>query len=427
MLQTLFYIPHELGGQPVFGKGWLLVLWCLAAVGLLIWHVRRHGWTAETFSYIPVLVLVGAAIVYVLPHLEEQPPVGPPQGLPIRGFGVMVLLGVVAGLGLATRQARRMGVDPEVVFSLSFAIFVGGIIGARTFYVIQDWPKFQGETLWETVLAILNLTQGGIVVYGSLFGGAVGGYWYLRRHRLPVLALADLMAPSLLIGLALGRLGCMLNGCCFGGLCEQGIAFPDGSPPYNHQRSLGQLHGFLLAADPRTGAPVVQTVASGTPAHAAGLTAGAVVRAIDGRPVPHLREACDYLEKAPPDVSLETDRGTVSIVLGAYPDHSLRVHPTQLYAAIDAALLCLVLWALYPFRRRDGEVLAWMLTLYAPVRIVEEMLRTDEPGRFHTRLSISQWISLLMLVAVVAFWAWLVRQPRSSRLPPAEGVISAQG
>jgi phosphatidylglycerol:prolipoprotein diacylglycerol transferase len=157
------------------------------------------------------------------------------------------------------------------------------------------------------------------------------------------------------------------------------------------------------------------------------LTAGTVVRAIDGQPVPQFRDARDYLEKAPPDIRLDTDRGTVSIVLGAYPDHSLRVHPTQLYAAIDAALLCLVLWALYPFRRRDGEMLAWMLTLYAPVRIVEEMLREDEPGRFHTPLSISQWISLLMLVAVVAFWAWLVRQPRGSRLPPAEGVISAQG
>ncbi|MCY2991183.1 MAG: prolipoprotein diacylglyceryl transferase [Planctomycetota bacterium] len=418
MRQTLFHIPHEFWGWPMFGPGWLLLCWAVAALGLLVWQARRQGWNADTLGYLPVLAMIGAAIYFLLPHLEEQPEIGPPLGLPIRGYGVMVLLGVIAGLALGMRTARRMGLDPEVIFGLSFAIFVGGIVGARAFYVIQYWPQFQADLLTDTVVAVLNVTQGGLVVYGPFFGGAATGYWYLRRYGLPVLAMADILAPTMMIGLALGRLGCLMNGCCYGGLCDYGLAFPEESPPYKHQRALGQLHGFRLGAEAITGAAVVQSVKSDGPALAAGLETGAVVRAINGQPLPSFQEACGYLEKARPDLTLETDRGRVRIVLGQYPPRSLRVHPTQIYAAMDAALLCFVLWAFYPFRRWDGEVFAWMLTLYPMARIVEELLRSDEPGRFGTRLSISQWVSVLLLAATAVFWAWLVRQPRGSVLPP---------
>jgi phosphatidylglycerol:prolipoprotein diacylglycerol transferase len=422
MRTTLFYIPHAIGDWPVFGAGGLLV-WIVLSLGWLAWQVRRYGWTRETLSSVPILALVGVAIVYVLPSLEEVPEVGPSKGLPIRGYGVMVLCGVVAGLVLAVRQARRMGVDPEVIFSLSFAVFVVGIIGARVFYVVEYWPQYRSDDWRTTLIAIVNVTQGGLVVYGSLCGGALGGLWFLRRHGLPVLALADLMAPSLLVGLALGRLGCLLNGCCYGGLCEHGLAFPADSPPYKHQRSLGQLHGFRLAAEPRTGAAVVQAVELESPAAVAGLQPGSVIRAIDGRLVATFPEACERLEIAPADVTLDTDRGRVRIVQESLPAVSLPVYPTQIYAAIGAALLALVLWSWYPFRRRDGEVLAVLLTLYPLVRIVEELLRTDEPGQFHTPLTIAQWISLLLLVAVAGFWAWLLRQPPGSVLPPADGVV----
>lgn len=427
MRQTLFHIPHELWGWPVFGPGWLLLGWAVVAVGVLAWHARRQGWNADTLSYVPVFALIGAAIYFLLPRMEEQLDVGPPSGLPIRGYGVMVLMGVLAGLGLGMRTARRMGLDPEVIFSLSFAIFVGGIIGARVFYVVQYWPQFQTDNVTDTVVAVLNVTQGGLVVYGSFFGGAAAGYWYLRRHALPVLALADILAPMLMIGLALGRLGCLMNGCCYGGLCDYGLAFPEDSPPYKHQRALGQFHGFRLAREANTGAAVVESVVPNTPAQAAGLQAGAVVRAINGQPLPSFQEVCGYLERARPDLLLETDRGSVQILLGRYPPRSLPVHPTQLYAAIDAALLCFVLWAVYPFRRWDGEVFAWLLTLYPVARIIEEMLRTDEPGRFGTPLSISQWVSVLLLAATAGYWVWLVRQPRGSVLPPPADATQPPG
>jgi phosphatidylglycerol---prolipoprotein diacylglyceryl transferase len=125
---------------------------------------------------------------------------------------------------------------------------------------------------------------------------------------------------------------------------------------------------------------------------------------------------------------METQRGSVSITLPAFPPRSLPVHPTQIIAAVGAALLCFVLWAVYPFRRWDGEVFAWLLTIYPVLRIFEEMLRTDEPGRFGTRLSISQWISLLLLAATAVFWVYLTRRPRGSVLPvPAEPGRPAPG
>jgi phosphatidylglycerol:prolipoprotein diacylglycerol transferase len=262
------------------------------------------------------------------------------------------------------------------------------------------------------------VTQGGLVVYGSLIGAALGGLWFLRRHALPVLAIADLMAPSLALGLAVGRIGCLLNGCCYGGLCDASwsVTFPDMSEPYNHQRSLGQLHGFTIAPDPIGRAARVVAVEPAGPAAAAGLEAGTVVQAIDGQPVASFDAAQDALRLSPPRLELRTDRGPVTIRLPALPARSRPAHPTQIYAAVGAAIVCWLLWCYYPFRRRDGAVFALLLTLYPVMRFLEETIRVDEPGQFRTSFSISQWISLLLLAAVVTLWVYIFRQPRGSAL-----------
>ena len=89
MRQTLFPIPHVLFGWPVFGCGWLLAVWLLGTGIALLRLRKRHGWSGETLSFLPIMA-VGAAIIWlVLPHVEEVPAAGPPLGLPIRGYGVM--------------------------------------------------------------------------------------------------------------------------------------------------------------------------------------------------------------------------------------------------------------------------------------------------------------------------------------------------
>jgi phosphatidylglycerol:prolipoprotein diacylglycerol transferase len=131
MCQTLLLIPYEFHGVPIFGTGILLALWLIGTVILFGRLVRRGGFDAETRSHILPVVLVGAAI-WFLPRLF-------PGGLPIRGYGVMLLVGAVAGVGLAVYRARQVGLNADLVFSLAFWMFLPGIVGARLFHVIEYW------------------------------------------------------------------------------------------------------------------------------------------------------------------------------------------------------------------------------------------------------------------------------------------------
>jgi phosphatidylglycerol:prolipoprotein diacylglycerol transferase len=263
------------------------------------------------------------------------------------------------------------------------------------------------------------VTQGGLVVYGSLIGGAAAGMWFIRKHGLPMLAMMDLLAPSFMLGLAIGRIGCLLNGCCHGGVCDSplGISFPAGSPPYVQQRSLGELHGFHIRERRETKSIVVDAVQPGSSAAAAGLTPGMVIAAINGQPVASFENAKQLLAKSSPTVHLQTLAGQITIDAGYFPARSRPVQPTQIYSSINAALICLLLWSYHPFRRRDGEVAALMLVLYPITRFLLEIVRTDEPGQFGTGLSISQLISLGAIWLAVALWVYIMRQPRGSALP----------
>ena len=91
------------------------------------------------------------------------------------------------------------------------------------------------------IFAIVNVAGGGLVVYGAFFGGMLGLGLFWWRHRVPLLATADLIAPSMLLGLALGRVGCLLNGCCYGGPCDLPwkVTFPWNSPVHQHEAEQG--------------------------------------------------------------------------------------------------------------------------------------------------------------------------------------------
>ena len=425
MLRDVLQIPHAWLGTPVFGFGWLLLAWGLFSVGLLIWLLRRHGWGPETRGYLPVMVVVAAVIWWLLPRLEVAGPDGTPMGLPIRGYGMMLLLAIVSAVALAAIEARRMGLDSELIVSLAFYVIISGLVGARLLYVIQYWePQFQRDTPGATLAAVLNVTQGGLIVYGSFFGAVLAAIWFLYRHRLPILAIADLVTPSLMLGLALGRIGCLLNGCCFGGPCTQpglGVRFPAESPPYERQRSEGLLYGFRIETQPDTGAPVVARVLRDTPAMHAGLREGDLVRAIDGMGTPTRESAMGALSVSGKQLEIESDRGIIRIALREFPTHSQPIHATQIYSAINAGLICLLAWSWYPYRRRDGEVFALMLTLYPISRFLMELVREDEAGVFGTDLSPAQFVSLGLLLAVAAFWAFLARRPRGSVLPVDAG------
>ncbi len=345
MLTTLFHIPSRIpwgaGSLPLFGFGILLAVVVAAGGGLLATTAARQGWRAAVSLLGGPLLVVVALVTFVLPALDDG------EGVPIRGYGVMLLLAAAAGIWLSVARGRRMGFDADTILALGMEIFVAGIVGARLFYVIEYHQTFfpPGRPLREGLLDAINIPAGGLVVFGSLPAAGLAAWWFAKRRKLPLLRLADCIAPGMLVGLALGRIGCFLNGCCYGGPCDLpwAVQFPPESPPWIDQVQRG------LLPPPAAGQP----------------------------------EAW-----------------------------SLPVHPAQLYAAIDAALLAWLAVAFTPWARREGEVFALVLTLHPLSRILLEQIRVDEPPALGTPLSISQLISVGLLLLATALWWWIARHGR---------------
>lgn len=438
MRQTLFYIPDQIGGAPLFGIGALLVIWALASGVFLAWQLRLHGWT-EVKGFLPVLALIGVAIAFFLPEI-----VVPGYGLPIRGYGVMMLVAVVCSVWLASELAERAGIHRDTILSLAFWLFLGGIIGARLFYVIEYWPEMrQHPSLLSLLRSVLNFAQGGLVVFGGLIGASCSFLVFVYRHGLPVLRMADVIAPSLALGQGIGRIGCFLSGCCYGGPTDLSwaVEFPWGTAPHVRQIENGQnfLHGIRFRTPGRQSeeqsAPIVSAVAKGSPAANAGLKSGDSVLEINGQPV----EAIGHAELVLLGVQSPTDRITVLVSGQSHPIgwqvpsgslHSRPVHPTQIYSAIDALLLCAFLLAYYPFRRRDGEVIAWLLTIHPITRGLLEIIRADEAQVFRTGLTISQVVGFGIFLLGAALWLYLWKQPlrmNSKIAEPASTIVSRSG
>ncbi len=426
MRQTLLYIPHEVAGIPVFGLGWAIGIWLVFSVVLLTILYRRFGWTSEVKGYLPLLGVVAAALYALFPMIEVQPAGMAPLGLPIRGYGVFVVAGIFAGMGLSVYRAKQVNLDPELIFSLAFWMFVIAIPGARAFYVIQKWNEFHKATLMETVAAILKFTEGGLVVYGSVIGALIGLYLFSRKHRISMFKLGDIIAPGMAIGLALGRIGCLMNGCCYGGMCQDwplSITFPryaaaelgQLSAPYDHQLVRGELHGFRLGLD-ELGQVVVEHVRRGSEAEDAGVKAGLKVVRVNGIEVKSLGDALQILAASEKNNVMLNNIGWH---FGGLPKRSLPVHPTQIYSSINAALLCFVLWFAYPYRRRDGDTILLLLGLYSITRFLLEAIRIDEAGQLGTHLTISQLVSIATLAVSVVIWLMLRRQPALSQTAAA--------
>jgi phosphatidylglycerol:prolipoprotein diacylglycerol transferase len=150
----------------------------------------------------------------------------------------MVALGFLAGLWTASRRGLREGVPPERILDLGPWLILGAILGARTLYVITFWRE---EFAGQSPLEILEVWRGGLVFYGGLIGASLSFILYTRLKKLPLWKGADILAPSIALGYVFGRLGCLMNGCCFGRPCDLpwAIRFPNQSFAWKHQHSLG--------------------------------------------------------------------------------------------------------------------------------------------------------------------------------------------
>jgi len=132
---------------------------------------------------------------------------------PVYWYGVLVTVGFLAGLWTASQRCLRDNIPSETAVDLGPWIMVGAIVGARILHVVSYWQEeFADKPIWE----IFMLRHGGLVFYGGLVGASLATVFFARRRKLPLWKLADALAPSIALGQAFGRLGCLMNGCCFG-------------------------------------------------------------------------------------------------------------------------------------------------------------------------------------------------------------------
>jgi prolipoprotein diacylglyceryltransferase len=151
-------------------------------------------------------------------------------GLRIYGYGLMMVLGFLAGILLARRRAKRCGEDPETIPQLAILALIGGVVGARLAYVIKEWDLLDRQGAG----AFFDVTSGGLVYYGGVIGGLLMMGVYLFIRRLPWRRYLDIIAVSLMVGLAFGRAGCLLNGCCWGARVEDDSLMATHFPMYSH-------------------------------------------------------------------------------------------------------------------------------------------------------------------------------------------------
>jgi len=130
----------------------------------------------------------------------------------LRTYGVIVVLSFFLGLWLSTKEAKRKGLDPGLIQDFAFYALVGGIIGARIYFVVFSNPAYFLKNPWE----IVAVWHGGIGIIGALLGGLVTALWYCRRKKLSFWRFADTLAPGVALGQAAGVIACLLNGDSYG-------------------------------------------------------------------------------------------------------------------------------------------------------------------------------------------------------------------
>jgi len=164
----------------------------------------------------------------------------------VHWFGICIAAAFLAGMWTAARRAPRSGVPGEVIADLVVPwLLVGGIIGARTMFVVTYWnDEFIGKPLWE----IFMIQRGGLVFYGGLIGSASATIIFARIKKVSLWKLADILAPSIALGSMFGRIGCLMNGCCYGRACELpwAIRFPANHSTGGHPVHPTEIYDALL-------------------------------------------------------------------------------------------------------------------------------------------------------------------------------------
>jgi phosphatidylglycerol:prolipoprotein diacylglycerol transferase len=478
MRQVLFYIPLKADWLPLSIPLYLFLLVVGLGLGLFAWLLSRRAVRPalqETFRG-AAFWLAGFGVVSAL--VVRLAANNMPNGLPIYGFGMMLFLAFIICTWLAGRRAEGEGIARVHIQDLTIWLFIGGLIGARITFLRFE----KGMAFSEMFGEIYKIWDGGIVLYGSVVG-ALAGYavayvFVFRKYRLSTLKLADIVAPSIAVGLCLGRFGCFLNGCCYGqvacptcpvytvhfplsapareGLVDQGYQTAAGFTLDTRGLTETQLKELMeqklhelteekrkelteekreelaeqvraewirreLAKEAR-----VRQVDPQSAAYASGLRSGDVIEHMNGKDIYNVKNLIDglvYWPRGETKLSLVVRHpgAAKSEDLPVFEPQTLGLHPTQLYEVVSMFLMFLVLTAYYPLRRREGQVIAVLMVGYGIHRYLNELLRDDPRPK-----GIESYTSVLLVAAGIGLWLYLQRGRAVYRTAAKETAVAAE-
>jgi phosphatidylglycerol:prolipoprotein diacylglycerol transferase len=299
--------------------------------------------------------------------------------LTIKSYGLMMVIGFLAAVALVRHLSRGFTRDPQHITNAALYSLIGGVIGARIFFVIHYFDRFRASPI-----EALYIWQGGLELAGGVIAAVGVIFLFLVYHKLPVRRYLDVLAMGLMLALVFGRIGCFLNGCCYGKPTDLpwGVRFPYGSFAYDSQ----------VNPDPAR-----------------------------NRSEPYLQLPKDYFSgvgengvgylKPKDDL---TDEQRLEVTRGKY--RCLAVHPTELYASGLAVFWCLMLYLFWRRTQRaelsgnrrklcakPGCTFALMFIVYGLTRFILEAIRDDNPFEYgwwaiYKGGTVSQNVSIYMIV-----------------------------
>lgn len=378
-------------------------------------------------------------VLFEIPYLGWQVP----------SFGMVLVVGFLGAVWWATRRAMRSGANPDVILDCGFVALIAGIVGCRAMFVVHYWPQFAGAAanplhlIWQ----IVDVRHGGMEYYGGFLFSTLAVLVYLGLwKRVSVRWYLDIIAPSVMLGLAVGRIGCFLNGCCFGKVCEApwAVTFPYASAASMAQWEAGEpgaaLPKELVSTDSLLGFPQLlardSLIATDAEVSDAANRESALrariaelekqqAAAIDPTAQSRLKDEQARLRQQLISASarlgdlrrnmMKYNKTAAELRTLAAQHRSLPVHPTQLYSVITAGLLALLLNALYARRTRDGQVMCILLILEPITRWLLEAIRADNPIDT-AGFTISQFLAMAQVMAgLVGLLVLQALSPRSRR------------